>query len=59
LWGVDDVASAMARAVEHGAVEQGPATDVGDGIVTGSVRTPGGVILGFIYNPHFHAGAPT
>jgi hypothetical protein len=30
---------------------------VGDGIVTGSVRTPGGAILGFIYNPHLHAGA--
>ena len=36
-----------------GAVEHGPATDVGDGIVTGSVRTPGGAILGLIYNPHF------
>jgi hypothetical protein len=55
LWGVDDVAAAMARAVALGAIEHGPATDVGDGIVTGSVRTPGGVILGFIYNPHFHA----
>jgi catechol 2,3-dioxygenase-like lactoylglutathione lyase family enzyme len=59
LWGVDDVAAAMAEAVALGAVEHGPATDVGDGIVTGSVRTPGGVILGFIYNPHFHAGGTT
>jgi catechol 2,3-dioxygenase-like lactoylglutathione lyase family enzyme len=55
LWGVDDVAAAMAQAVALGAVEHGAATDVGDGIVTGSVRTPGGAILGFIYNPHFHA----
>jgi hypothetical protein len=59
LWGVDDVRAAMARAIERGAVEHGPATDVGDGIVTGSVRTPGGPILGFIYNPHFQAGTPT
>jgi catechol 2,3-dioxygenase-like lactoylglutathione lyase family enzyme len=59
FWGVDDVGVAMAQSVERGAVEHGPATDVGDGIVTGSVRTPGGVILGFIYNPHFHAGTPT
>jgi catechol 2,3-dioxygenase-like lactoylglutathione lyase family enzyme len=55
LWGVDDVAAAMAQAVALGAVEHGAATDVGDGIVTGSVRTPGGAILGFIYNPHFRA----
>jgi catechol 2,3-dioxygenase-like lactoylglutathione lyase family enzyme len=54
-WGVDDVAAAMTQAVELGAVEHGPATDVGDGIVTGSVRTPDGAILGLIYNPHFKA----
>jgi len=55
LWGVDDVAASMAQAIGLGAVEHGPATDVGDGIVTGSVRAPGGAILGLIYNPHFHA----
>jgi len=59
LWGVDDVGAAIAQAIALGAVELGAATDVGDGIVTGSVRTPGGAILGFIYNPHFHAGTPT
>ena len=47
--------ASVAEAVELGAVEHGPATDVGDGIVTGSVQTPGGAILGFICNPHFHA----
>jgi hypothetical protein len=40
---------------ESGGYEHGSATEVGDGIVTGSVRTPGGAILGFIHNPHFHA----
>jgi predicted enzyme related to lactoylglutathione lyase len=54
-WGVDDVAAAMAQAIELGAVEHGPATEVGDGIVTGSVRTPDGAILGLIRNPHFRA----
>jgi predicted enzyme related to lactoylglutathione lyase len=54
-WGVDDVAAAMAKAIELGAVEHGPATEVGEGIVTGSVRTPDGAILGLIYNPHFRA----
>jgi hypothetical protein len=28
-------------------------TDVGDGIVTATVRTPDGSILGLIYNPNF------
>jgi hypothetical protein len=26
---------------------------VGDGIITASVRTPSGSIVGFIVNPHF------
>jgi hypothetical protein len=33
-----------------------PAAEVGDDIVTASVRTPQGAILGFIYNPHFGGG---
>jgi catechol 2,3-dioxygenase-like lactoylglutathione lyase family enzyme len=52
-WGVDDVAAAMAEAIENGAVEHVAASEVGEGIVTGSVTTPGGAILGLIYNPHF------
>ncbi|HEV3188599.1 MAG TPA: VOC family protein [Acidimicrobiales bacterium] len=55
-WGVGNVASAVAEALEAGATEHGPATDVGDGIVTATVRTPDGSIVGFIFNPHF---APT
>lgn len=52
-WGVDDVSAAMASAVELGAIEHAPATEVGEGIVTGTVRNPSGSIVGFIYNPHF------
>jgi inosine/xanthosine triphosphate pyrophosphatase family protein len=52
-WGVADVAVAMAEAIAAGATDHTPATEVGEGIVTGSVRTPAGVIVGFIYNPHF------
>lgn len=50
-WAVDDVAAAMAEAIELDAVEHVAATDVGDGIITGSVTTPGGAILGFIHLP--------
>ena len=52
-WGVDNVESEVARALAHGAPEHSPATDVGDGIVTATVRTPMGSIVGFILNPHF------
>jgi predicted enzyme related to lactoylglutathione lyase len=54
-WAVDDVAAAMDEAAEAGASVHVPASDVGDGIVTGSVRTPSGAILGLIRNPHFRA----
>jgi predicted enzyme related to lactoylglutathione lyase len=52
-WGVDDCEAAVAEAVAAGATVHGPATEVGDGIVTGTVRTPDGQILGLITNPHF------
>ena len=52
-WGVDDVAGAVAAAVATGATEHAPVSDVGDGIVTATVLTPSGTILGLIHNPHF------
>jgi catechol 2,3-dioxygenase-like lactoylglutathione lyase family enzyme len=53
-WGVDDVQVAMDQAIAAGATEHVPATEVGDGIVTGTVRTPHSGIVGFIFNPNFH-----
>ncbi len=55
-WGVADVRAAVDEALARGAVEHVPVADVGDGIVTATVRTPQGEIVGFIYNPHFVAG---
>ena len=52
-WGVDDVARAVEEAVAHGATVLSPATDVGDGIVTATLRTPSGSVVGFIFHPHF------
>ena len=54
-WGVPDVNAAVAAAIAHGASEHAPASEVGDEIVTATVRTPQGAIVGFIYNPHFTA----
>jgi predicted enzyme related to lactoylglutathione lyase len=52
-WGVDDVAAAVQEAIAAGSVEHTPVSDVGEGIVTATVRTPAGTVLGLIHNPHF------
>jgi hypothetical protein len=55
-WGVDDVPAAVAAAVEVGCQVHTPTSDVGDGIVTATVRRSDGTIVGFIHNPHFSLG---
>jgi catechol 2,3-dioxygenase-like lactoylglutathione lyase family enzyme len=55
-WGVTDVAAAFAAAIAGGGTEHAPVSEVGGGIVTATVRTPAGAILGLIYNPHFSLG---
>ena len=52
-WGVDDVAASVEAALARGSTEHTPIAEVGDGIVTATVRTPAGSILGVIFNPHF------
>jgi predicted enzyme related to lactoylglutathione lyase len=52
-WGVDDVEAAVADAVANGATVHTAASEVGDDIVTATVTSPQGAIVGFIYNPHF------
>ncbi|MGI8668118.1 MAG: VOC family protein [Jatrophihabitans sp.] len=53
FWGVESVPAAMAVAIELGAVEHTAATEVGDGIVTGTVLNTNGSVVGFITNPNF------
>ncbi|MEK7292999.1 MAG: VOC family protein [Actinomycetota bacterium] len=52
-WGVDDVPAAVGASLSIGATEHSPTSEVGGGIVTATVRTPQGSIVGFIHNPHF------
>jgi catechol 2,3-dioxygenase-like lactoylglutathione lyase family enzyme len=52
-WGVESVQDAMDAAIALGAVEHAAASAVGDGIVTGTVLTATGNVVGFIRNPHF------
>jgi hypothetical protein len=47
------VAGAVEAAIAMGATSHAPVSDVGGGIVTGSVANPMGMIVGFIHNPHF------
>jgi catechol 2,3-dioxygenase-like lactoylglutathione lyase family enzyme len=54
-WGVPDVSAAAAAAIAAGATEHVAESAVGDDIVTATVRSPQGAIVGFIYNPHFRA----
>ena len=54
-WGVADVQVAVDETLAAGAVVHVPAAEVGDGIVTATVRLPNGTILGLIHNPHFTA----
>ena len=51
-WGVTDVDEAVAAAIAAGSTQHAPVADVGDGIVTATVRTPDGNILGLIFNPN-------
>ena len=52
-WGVTDVRQSVAIAVAAGATEHTPIAEVGDGIVTATVRTPTGSVFGLIRNPNF------
>ncbi|HEU5309131.1 MAG TPA: VOC family protein [Acidimicrobiia bacterium] len=54
-WGVDDVDAAVADAVALGATVHTAAAEVGDDIVTATVTSPQGFVVGFIRNPHFGA----
>ena len=54
-WGVADVDRSVEAAVAAGASVHTAASEVGDDIVTATVRAPDGAIVGFIYNPHFPA----
>jgi catechol 2,3-dioxygenase-like lactoylglutathione lyase family enzyme len=51
-WGVEDMQVAFDEALEAGASIHEPPSDVGDGIITGSVISPQGTVIGFIFNPH-------
>lgn len=52
-WGVEDAQAAHARLLELGAQPHEAIQDVGEGILTASLKDPWGNLFGIIYNPHF------
>lgn len=52
-WGVDDIETAVAKLLQHGAIMHGEIQDVGEGILVASLVDPFGNLLGVIRNPHF------
>jgi predicted enzyme related to lactoylglutathione lyase len=55
-WDVDNLPAAVQATIAGGSIVHTPVADVGEGIVTATVRTPGGAILELIDNPHFQIG---
>jgi len=54
-WGVAEMDGPYGAALARGAQVLSAPTDVGDGIVTATLRLPTRAILGLIVNPHFAA----
>lgn len=52
-WGVESVDDAVSAATGAGAEVHTPASEVGGGIITATVRVQSVGIVGFIHNPNF------
>lgn len=52
-WGVENINAEYKRFLELGAAEHEAPQNVGEGIITASVKDPWGNSIGLIYNPHF------
>ena len=52
-WGVDNIQETFDRLIELGATENEKPYDVGEKIMTATVKDPFGNVIGLIYNPHF------
>ncbi len=52
-WGVDDIKDTYKRLISIGATENEPPYNVGDDVMTATLKDPFGNVIGLIYNPHF------
>jgi lactoylglutathione lyase len=52
-WGVENIQETFDRLIELGATENEKPYNVGEEIMTATVKDPFGNVIGLIYNPHF------
>ncbi|MGL4631723.1 MAG: VOC family protein [Leadbetterella sp.] len=52
-WGVTDIYDTHKRLLSCGATENEAPYNVGDDLMTATVKDPFGNVIGLIYNPHF------
>jgi predicted enzyme related to lactoylglutathione lyase len=52
-WGVKDATTVYNEMLSKGCISNEPITDVGSGILLGTVIDPAGNVFGIIENPHF------
>jgi predicted enzyme related to lactoylglutathione lyase len=52
-WGVKDAKAVYEHLLQNGSIANEPITDVGSGILLGTVIDPAGNVFGVIENPHF------
>jgi predicted enzyme related to lactoylglutathione lyase len=52
-WGVENILETYDRLIELGATENEKPYNVGDDLMTATVKDPFGNVIGLIYNPHF------
>jgi predicted enzyme related to lactoylglutathione lyase len=52
-WGVDNIVDTYKKLISLGATENEPPYNVGDDLMTATVKDPFGNVIGLIYNPHF------
>lgn len=52
-WGVENIETAFARALEIGGTSESDIQDVGEGIKVAKVKDPFGNVIGLIENPNF------
>jgi predicted enzyme related to lactoylglutathione lyase len=52
-WGTENIQEAYDRLIDLGATENEKPYNVGEDILTATVKDPFGNVIGLIYNPHF------
>lgn len=52
-WGTENIQEAYDRLIDLGATENELPYNVGEDIMTATVKDPFGNVIGLIYNPHF------